>query len=123
MRKSKRGLAVTSRVANFIRVNRIDSFQKLRFLLFLHQHPASTGTSQEFAERLYLTDVVLLEKIVADLLRVGLLDCVEGRYALPSEPTVKAELLCLTKVFEDPLARQELLDQVRYYWRSAAEKA
>ena len=113
---------MNSLVANFIRANRIDSFQKLRFLLFLHQHPESTGTSQEFAERLYLADVSLLEKIVADLQRVGLLDCAGSRYALHSEPTVKAELQCLIKTFEDPLARQELLDQVRYYWRSTTQK-
>lgn len=107
---------MNSRVADFIRVKRIDSFQKLRFLLFLYQYPEATCTSTEFAERLYLADIAALEKIVADLHRVGLLDCVGGRYVLPGEPAIKAELQCLTKVFEDPLDRQELLDQVRCYW-------
>lgn len=54
-------------VASFIRAKHIDSFQKLCFLLFLHQHPDLIGTSQEFAERLYLGDVQLLEEIITDL--------------------------------------------------------
>jgi DNA-binding IscR family transcriptional regulator len=113
---------MNSIVINFIHARRIDSFQKLRLLLFMHQHPQSSGTSQEFAERLYLNDVSLLEKIVSDLQRVGLLDFVEGRYTLLGEPVLKSELQCLIKAFEDPLTRQELLNQVGYEWRSTPHK-
>lgn len=101
-------------VASFIRAKHIDSFQKLCFLLFLHQHPDLIGTSQEFAERLYLGDVQLLEEIITDLQMVGLVDCVENRYKLRNEPNVRSRLQYLARSFEDPLSRQEILDQVRY---------
>jgi hypothetical protein len=101
-------------VASFIRVKHIDSFQKLCFLLFLHRHPELTGTSHEFAELLHLGDVRLLEEIITDLQMVGLLDCVENRYKLLGEPNVRSCLEHLARSFEDPLARQEILDQVRY---------
>ena len=41
-------------LTEFIRVRRIDSFQKLRLLIFLYRHPESSWTSREIAERLYL---------------------------------------------------------------------
>ncbi|MCI0527262.1 MAG: hypothetical protein L0Y56_07445 [Nitrospira sp.] len=104
---------MNSLVANFIQIKRIDSFQKLRLLLFLYQHPMVTGTSQEFAEWLYLADVLLLDKILADLHMTDLVDYIEGYYTLHDEPTVTSELQRLAKAFENPLARQELLDQVR----------
>ena len=64
-------------LANFIQLKRIDSFQKLRLLLFIYQHPRVTGTSEEFAEWLYLADVLLLEKILTDLQMTGLVDCAQ----------------------------------------------
>jgi len=100
-------------VANFIRNGQIDSFQKLRLLLFLHQYPESTGTSQQFAEYLHLGDVPLLEKIINDLQMAGLVNCVENRCKLNTAPDILLHLQYLTKAFDDPLARQEILDQVR----------
>lgn len=100
-------------ITNFLRAKRIDSFQKLRLLLFLYQHPESSGTNQEFAERLYLGDVRLLEKITGELQAVGLIEDVEGRYTLRWEPALKSLLGDLARTFEHPLARQELLDQIR----------
>jgi len=46
-------------IINFVRDKQINSFQKLRFLLFLYQHPNLNATTQKFAERLYLDDVLL----------------------------------------------------------------
>ena len=100
------------RLANFIRVKRIDTFQKLRFLLFLQQHPDIKGTPQEFAERLYLGDVPLLEEIIIDLQKVGLVECVADHCILRDESDDIFCLGCLARVFEDPLARQKLLEQV-----------
>ena len=109
------GLQMNDMVASFIRVKRIDSFQKLRFLLFLRQRPELTGTSRVFAELLYLGDVRLLEEIITDLQMAGLVDCVgENRYKLCDEPDVRSGLQYLARAFEDPLARQEILAQVRY---------
>ncbi len=99
-------------VAKFIRGKRINSFQKLHFLLFLYQHPHLTGTRNQLAKRLHFGDLPLLEEIVNDLRISGLLDCAEDSCRLRDEPEVRLCLECLTTVFEDPLARQELLDQV-----------
>ena len=100
------------RLANFIRVKHIDTFQKLRFLLFLQQHPDIKGTPQEFAKRLSLGDVPLLEEIITDLQKVGLVECVADHCILHDESDIRFCLGCLARVFEDPLARQKLLEQV-----------
>jgi hypothetical protein len=104
---------MSNTVADFIHARRIDSYQKLRFLLFLHQHPDLSETDQEFAEHLYLGDTRLLEQIIRDLQQVGLVDCVENRCRLHPQPEVSSCLQCLARAFEDPLARQTILDQVR----------
>jgi len=96
----------------FIRVNRIDSFQKLRFLLLLHENPDVKETAQELAEQLYLGDIPLLEKIIVDLQKVGLVDCVANHCTLRDESDIRFCLDCLGSMFEDPMARQKLLDQV-----------
>jgi hypothetical protein len=99
--------------ANFIRARQIDSFQKLRVLLFIYQHPTLTGTIQDFSSQLYLGDIPMLENIVTDLCRTGLLDCVGKRFKLGHDADAHSCLECLRQVFDDPLARQRVLDQVR----------
>jgi hypothetical protein len=111
--KRNKRLAMNNRLVNFIREKNIDSFQKLRFLLFLYQHPKLTGTSRQFAKRLYLGDVSLLEKIIDDLRAAGLVNCIENRWILHDEPKIRRHLQHLTKAFDDPLARQEILEQVQ----------
>lgn len=98
----------------FMRDKQIDSFQKLRFLLFLYQHPDLNATTQEFAERLYLGDVLLLQKIIDDLKEAGLVNCSKGYCTLHLNPDTKSCLQCVLKTFSDPLARQELLNQVTH---------
>lgn len=101
-------------LVKFIRAKRIDSFQKLRLLDFLHRHPESSWTSQEIAERLYLGNMPLLEEIMADLRSAGLVDCVANRCILHNETEVRSCLQCLAEICEDPLARQQILDQVTH---------
>jgi hypothetical protein len=101
-------------LTQFIRARRIDSFQKLRLLIFLHRQPESSWTSREIAERLYLGDVPLLEGIVADLRSAGLVDCVANRCTVHDEADVRSCLQCLAETCEDPLARQQILDQVTH---------
>jgi hypothetical protein len=91
----------------------IDSFQKLTFLLFLQRQPDIQKTSQEFAERLYIGDTGLLHRILTDLQLAGLIEQVGDRYKLCNQPEVRAYLNTLAKKFEDPLARQELLDEIK----------
>ena len=97
----------------FIHAKQIDSFQKLFFLLFLFQHPGIQGTSQEFGTRLYLGSTELIERILADLQQAGLVEKIDNGYKLHNEADSNPDLRRLVQAFEDPLTRQQLLDQVR----------
>lgn len=101
-------------IAQFIQTKQIDSFQKLRVLVFLHQHPEANWTGQQIAEQLYLGDGPLLEKIIAELQTAGLVNCVAHRCKLSDEAGVRLSLQRLVNTCENPLTRQEILDQVRY---------
>lgn len=87
----------------------IDSFQKLRFLLFLHHHPNLQGTSQELAERSFLGHTPLFEILIDELHGAGLIERVGNRYKLHDQPEVKSFLQYLARLFEDPLSRQQML--------------
>jgi len=97
---------------HFINKNHIDSFQKLNFLLFLQTQPDLDATIQELAARSYLGYTALLEKIIADLQRVGLIDQTGNGYKLHREPGINASLKHLATTFANPVARQKLLAQV-----------
>ena len=98
---------------DFIRAKRIDSFQKLYVLLFLHQHPTLVGTSQQLANKLYLGHLPLVKEILDDLRGVGLVDGIGKRYKLSNDSEVGSYLQSLTEALKDPLARQRILEQVR----------
>ncbi|GIK39736.1 MAG: hypothetical protein BroJett011_35690 [Chloroflexota bacterium] len=100
-------------IYTYLRTKNIDTFQKLRLLLLLHQHPHWRGTSQELAQRLHLGDTSLIESIIADLHQAGLIDQVDNQYRLPDEPEIRSQLQYLARAFEHPLTRQELLKQVK----------
>ena len=102
-------------VADFIRTWRIDSYQKLRVLLFLHQHPELPLTLPQLAEQLYLGYLPSVEKIINDLRQAGLVDCVRSFCRLNDDPETRSSLRSLTNAFEDPLARQEILDQIKIH--------
>lgn len=105
------------KLTRYIQVKGIDSFQKLQVLLFLHQHPNLKSTGPELAEHLYIGDTVLLTKIIRDLYLAGLVERTGNRYKVRDEPDVQSYLQDLSKTFEDPLARQELLTLVRKHTR------
>ena len=90
----------------------VDSFQKLRLLLFLHHHPNLQGTSQELAERSFLGHTPFFEILITELNNAGLVEQIGNHYKLPDHPEVKLFLQGLARLFEDPLARQQILDQV-----------
>ena len=104
---------VTTEIVHFIQARHIDSFQKLRILIFFHEHLESSWTSSQIVERLYFGDELLLEEIMADLQAVGLVECVANRCKLSDEAEVRATLQHLVKTCENPLARQEIFDTVR----------
>ncbi len=102
-----------SDIAKFIQARHIDSFQKLQLLLFLHQHPESSWTSQQMVERLYLGDVPLLEEMITELQAADLIECAANRCKIRDETSIRESLQHLVNTCENPLARQKILDGVR----------
>lgn len=99
---------------HFIRNKRIDSFQKLVFLLFLHQNPQAKGNSQYFAEKMFLGNVTLIEAMIADFKEKGIMASSDQHHFLQDTPELRAALHHLHQLFEAPITRQSLLDQVRH---------
>jgi len=100
-------------LSQFIRTRQIDSYQKLRVLIFFYEHADSSWTCPQLGARLYLGDGPLLEKIVADLQAAGLVDCRANRCRLRDEAKIRLPLQHLVQRWEHPLARQEILDRIR----------
>lgn len=96
----------------FIPSHGIDSFLKLRVLFSLHQLPSHSATLQELSERLFVGDSALLQQTVADLACHGLVQSTAERCTLDEQPEIAYCLRCLTKTFDDPWARQGLLDWI-----------
>lgn len=100
-------------IIQFLQTRHIDSYQKLRVLIFFHAHADSSWTGEQIAERLYLGSGPLLDGIITDLHAAGLVDCVTTHCKLCQEAGIRAHLQYLVKTYEDPLARQEILDHIR----------
>lgn len=98
---------------NFLRKKNINSFQKLRFLLFLQQHPDFQGTAQDYAHHLHLGSSLLLNDIIHELQYVGLLVNSKGRWRLTDEAEVREALHHLARIFENPITRQEILAHLK----------
>ena len=98
---------------NFIRTNQIDSFQKLRLLLFFQQYPDFVGTTQEIAQKLHLAETRRVEKNILDLNKVEIITKTDCCWKLCHKPEVTVALELLARLFERPLTRQKLLDQIR----------
>ena len=99
-------------LTKFLRRWRIESYQEIRLLLFFCQNPNFNGTYQQFCERLYLGDCAQLEEIIHHLQYSGLLEHCDGSYKLADLPEIKAGLDLLTRAFDEPLTRQQLLDSI-----------
>jgi hypothetical protein len=106
-----------SDTARFIQARQIDSLQKLHLLLFLYQHPESSWTSQQMAERLFLANEPWLEEMIYELQAAGLVDCTRHGCKARDEAGLRERLRCLVETCENPLARQEILNWVRHSGR------
>lgn len=107
-------MTVNRQLVEFMRARRIDSCQKLRLLLFFHQQAGRQSHIHDLAQQLYLGHTPLLEEILGDLQSVGLLNCSGDCYTLHNEPGLSSILQYLAQTIEDPLARQEILDHIKY---------
>lgn len=100
-------------ISDFIRSKKIDSIHKLNLLLFLYQNPHVHGTSNCFAEKLYLGDTRFVEKIIKELTEKGVISYANQHYFLADTPEIKTSLQDLARSFEHPLNRQTLLKQIQ----------
>lgn len=101
----------------FILQRRIDSFHKIWFLLFLHQHSEQRQINREYIRQVTFTDAPTLDEVIEELEEAGLLTAAGDALSLEDAPDVRCELDVMALVFEDPTGRQELL---RRLYRHAA---
>lgn len=101
-------------LTRFIKTKHINSFQKLRLLLYLHRHPKTRGSSEEFAERLHFGDKFVVERLLNDLEDAGLVCRIGHQYMLNREPALQLQLDELAIAFDHPLSRQSLLEKIRH---------
>ncbi|MCB0197789.1 MAG: hypothetical protein KDJ65_37945 [Anaerolineae bacterium] len=101
-----------SKLRRYLQNKKIDSLQKLQFLLFLYKNPSLKGTLHELAQRTYFGDTSLLSKILAELHSVGLIEEADQSYQLCTKSGAKAYLKGLARLFDDPLIRQKLLQVI-----------
>ena len=101
------------KAVEFIQSRQIDSYQKLRVLIFFYDHADSSWSGRQIGTRLYLGDGPFLEEIITDLQAAGLLNCSAERCRLRDKAAISVDLEHLIKTCENPLARQEILDGLK----------
>ena len=97
----------------FLRARNIDSFQKVRLMLFLQQQPEWIGTAQMLANGLHLGNVPLVERMITALQQAGLVDRIEDRFKLRDDPDIKIRLQHLARAYKNPLTRPWILGQLK----------
>lgn len=96
----------------FISDHKIDSYLKLQIMLLLHRSRERSLTLDELSDQVFVADMHRLERLLGELDQAGLLYVEARRWRLCDRPEVGYCLHCLTRTFDDPLARQQLLRQI-----------
>lgn len=96
----------------FVATHKIDSYLKLRVLLSLHLEDQRSLSLDELGEQFFLADQRGLEQLLAELCQHGLLICDGVSWRKNDQPDIASCLCCLTHTFDDPWARQRLLNQI-----------
>lgn len=96
-------------VLDFVRRQGIRSYQEIRLLLFLGQHPEFAGTYRQFCEYLYVGDCPLMEQLIANLQERGVIENCGDCYKLAERTELRQNLERLALALEHPLTRQQLL--------------
>lgn len=97
----------------FIANCKINSYRKLILLLFFFQHPDRAGTSEDLAHWLHLGSSFFIEDLLIELEGEEIIVQERGYYRLANKLKGQQCTECLLTHFEDPLARQNLLEQIR----------
>jgi hypothetical protein len=77
--------------------------------LFLYRYAERHQVSREFARQLHFSAEPVLEEVTTELSVAGLLHQSSGHYTLPNSAEIRQGLEHPVRVYEDPLARQDLL--------------
>jgi len=101
----------------FILQSKIDSFHRIWFFLFLHQHSGEDKINRDYVRQLTFTDAPTLDEAVDELHEARLLTLTGEALGLRDSSEIRADLDTMAHVFEDPTGRQELLR--RLYRRAA----
>lgn len=96
----------------FVRQRGLDSFQKLRLVLWLGRNPGRAFSCAQLGAALHLSDQRLMDELVDELCEAGVVRCRDNLLTLADLPELRRCLDCLLVRFEDPLARQELLAHI-----------
>jgi len=104
---------ISDGLSHFIAHKRINSFQKLRLLLFLYHYPDRVKSCQEISDWLHIKDTLLVDAILSELEDAGLLVRKGNRCYVSGEPDIQQNLQELSTGFDDPLTRQEILARIR----------
>jgi len=96
-------------LSDFLIRRRIDSFHKVWFLLFLWQR-SEHSVNRFFARALTFSDEPTLDEIIDELSNAGLLRMQDDECILRQGAEINAGLASMQATFEDPIARQHLLN-------------
>lgn len=96
----------------FVDNHKIDSYLKLRVLLSMVKQPQCSLSLDDLCEQFFVADRRALARLMAELCQRGLLTCDSAGWKSSDRPDNADCLACLARTFDDPLARQRLLDQV-----------
>ena len=103
-------------LSRFLTQRRIDSFNKVWFLLFLWQR-SEYSINRAFAHMATFSDEPMLDETINELESAGLLTVEDGQCSLRRESEIETSLRSMLLTYEDPIARQQLLS--RLYRRKA----
>ena len=78
----------------------------------MHKQPQRSLSMDELCEQFFVADRRALEQLMVELCQRGLLTCNDAAWTGNDRPDIAYCLACLERTFDDPLARQRLLDQV-----------
>ena len=106
---------IDENLSRFLSQRRIDSFNKVWFLLFLWQR-SENSINRAFARMATFSDELTLDETIGELECAGLLTVQDGTCSLRRESEIETGISAMLLTYEDPIARQHLLS--RLYRRS-----
>ena len=103
--------SIDENLSHFLCERRIDSFNKVWFLLFLWQRNEHS-VNRAFARIATFSDDPTLDETIHELEDTGLLTMQDGQCCVCQGAEIEAGLNAMLLTYEDPIARQSLLSRL-----------